>query len=238
MSRSIDDFLQTFAGVDFNVLCRQFEEPTRTRPRSRSPSGRAHCSRGSNDADVSSPRTPLDDIEPSQAAQILSEVAANLAQQSPSDEVAQTQAASNLTQQTSTAEDEQPMPADTVKVKQLEEQVRKLRNWNRGGRNKIYYEVLRRLGPQAAAPFWVPAPVQQAASSSVSSQVRADAVAPTVPEPAVASQCAGIPSPPASIYPSAQAWTTASRTSSEASTWTWSQQDWNADQWAEYHWGQ
>jgi hypothetical protein len=74
-----------------------------------------------------------------------------------------------------------PSPSPDMKevMEKLADLTKKVHNQGRGGRNRIYYEILNTYGPKAAAPFWrPPAFFASSSSSSSSAKVASQAVPP------------------------------------------------------------
>ena len=125
---SAEEFLQTYATVDFTVLCsRTNEEQSQKRQR------HLHSSVATSPHSPASPYTPAAEI-PSPHTPAAKEdeqvIPTEAAEAPPAEEPQPVSSAATSELQQAPEGDSQP-----AKVKELEEQIRKLRNWNRGGRN-------------------------------------------------------------------------------------------------------
>lgn len=147
MPDAFDKFLQTFANKDLQVLVN--EEEARKRPRSPSnlPKHKAR------------PARPVENLE--------------LAEQSGDD----TEPSPIEVEEQPPATLQQPDGKDMQAVfSKLHELTKKVHNQGRGGRNKLYFEILHTHGPEKAAPFWIPSVAFAAGSSSSSSSAAPKAV--------------------------------------------------------------
>ena len=154
MPDAFDTFLQTFANKDLQVLVS--EEHIRSRN------------------SVKRPRSPVH--APKQKARPAASVTVERLDEHSGDD---TEPSPVEVEEQPPASLQQPDGKDMQDVlSKLEEPTKKVHNQGRGGRNKLYYEILHLHGPEKAAPFWIPAVAFAAGSSSSSSSAAPKAVQP------------------------------------------------------------
>ena len=190
MPDAFDKFLQTFANRDLQVLVNEESERRAKRPRSpaTSPKQKARPAARVKVEVVDNDELSGADTPPPSPVEIEEQPPATL---------------------------QQPCGKDMKDiVSKLEELTKKVHNQGRGGRNKLYFEILHLHGPEKAAPFWVPAVAGAAGSSSSSSSAAPKAVPPhpdfepgwwaTAPPPPPKSRPTWRPPPPPkAVAPSA-----------------------------------
>lgn len=210
MSSGSDDFLRAYATADFEVLVAKAAPPESTTGKrtfsEAAQEDQKHEDRKAQKVVQEMQQSDTEDSDVDSGPPVSAAVAPDLEQirarllqkldASPTTEEAvadATQARQSMTEEEKVAE-----------LQDLKMKVKKLRNANRGGRNKVYYEVLKKLGPSAAASFWVPAPTASTSASTASSTLPPfKASTPPFkappPEP-MPPQLVVPPPPPADIY--------------------------------------
>lgn len=166
MADKFDDFLKTFGNKDLEILVRESATSAKGKKR---------------------PISPVKSKPAVKARQPAAEVDSPVSPPTPEQPATSSSSTPKATSSTSTSnlgfED---------RLKELE---RKVHNQGRGGRNRLYYEILTKYGQDAARPFFVP-PGAQAPIGLTPNALNLSAINPP-PPPAKVAPC---PPPPSNIY--------------------------------------
>lgn len=167
MSSGSDEFLRAYATVDFEVLVAQAAPPqSATAKRTFSETAQDVQDVAVEKDQTAAQQLHLSDTEESEAGQTASPADASGLEQM---RVRVLQKLDGPPESRPATEDADAENSKAAELEELRHKVKKLRNANRGGRNKVYYEVLKKLGPAAASSFWAPAPTSSASASTASS---------------------------------------------------------------------
>jgi myosin tail region-interacting protein MTI1 len=173
MPDAFDSFLQTFANKDLQVLVneearRGTAERRFKRPPPEPKSAPKHKAQRAETTQIK--------VEDASDTEPPSELEA-VADQAPSEPEAVANQAPSHPEAVANPPPQQDLQAVMSKLAELSQ---KVHNQGRGGRNKLYYEILHTFGHQAAAPFWRP-PASFAARSTSSGSKAAPAAQPVQP---------------------------------------------------------